>query len=266
MISRYDSKKGSGSFSHTEDRIYKNRNCKAFLKSWASHVLFVLCSLSLHAQNQSSATIDSIRTRYEIAARPYLYNGFEYVHYDRHIYDGLLPYYIDHSYATGDIWYEGRHFHDIPLLYDVVKDLVITPNNFTSRSIGEIALITDQVDSFSLRDHFFINIIDSSQVRPGFYARLYKGRTTLLYGRLRKFLEKGKIMPEGGVWDVITPYERFFIVIDNTFHMVNTRTELSRLLHLKKAAVKRFMRQEKLDFKHNKEAALVAVVRHFDPQ
>lgn len=266
MISRYDSKKGSGSFSHTEGRSYQKKRCRSFRNYWVFHVLLVLCSLSSHAQSKSSATIDSIRTRYEIATKPYLYNGYEYVRYDRHIYDGLNPYYIDRDYAKGDIWYEGRHFHNIPVMYDIVKDLVITPNNFTARSIGEIALNTYQVDSFTLRDHFFVNIVDSSQVRPGFYARLYSGRTTILYGRLRKNLEVGKIMPEGGVWDVITTYNRFYLVTDTTFHLVNTRTELSHFLHQKKSAVKRFMRKEHLDFKHDKETALVETVRHFDPQ
>ncbi|HEY0272140.1 MAG TPA: hypothetical protein VGC22_03095 [Chitinophaga sp.] len=227
--------------------------------------MLVMLSCSALAQQQSRPGIDSVRLHYEKMATPYLYNGFEYVHYDQHIYNNLDPYFRSRAYGVGDIWYQGRHFADQRMILDIVLEQLVIPNDYLPGTYGQLVLLHDRVDSFSLHGLRFIHMRDSTQYRPGFYARLHKGRTTTLYARYVKDLEKGKITPDG-IWDAITDHNYYEMEVAGQFHVVHTQADISRLLGQKRKVVKRYLRNQDIEFKRERERAIVAVVRHFDPQ
>lgn len=228
-------------------------------------MVFTLFSFACFAQQQSSGFIDSVRQHYEKMATPFLFNGFEYVRYDMRIYKQEHPYFRKPAFSPGDIWYDGRYFAGRTLLYDDVKEQVIIPADYIPGFYGQIALLSERVDSFNVYGMQFIHMKDSSRYSPGFYARMHQGSKGTLYGHFRKTLQKGVITSDG-VRDVITDVTYYEWESNGTFRFVRTQADLSRALQVKRSQLKRYIRSQGIEFRTDREAAMMAAVKHFDPQ
>lgn len=264
----------SQQFPVTGDRVCRivQENEKFCLRKGASAypraffvMVFVLFSFACFAQQSSSGFVDSVRQRYEKMATPFLFNGFEYVRYDTHVYKQEFPYFRKPAMAPGEIWYDGRYFTGRTLLYDEVKEQVVIPADYSPGLYGQIALLSERVDSFNIHGLQFLHLKDSTKYRPGFYARMHQGRKGVLYARFLKNLEKG-VVTQDGVWDVIMDASYFEWESNGVFLFMRTQADLSRALQVKRGQVKRYIRSQGLEFRKDREAAMVAAVQHFDPQ
>ncbi|MGC4023425.1 MAG: hypothetical protein QM734_16475 [Cyclobacteriaceae bacterium] len=110
-----------------------------------------------------------------------LYNGSEYLTYNP--LNGEHPYlYI--NWKEGSINYDGQLFNNVPLLYDISIDQVIT-KSFTG---ADFQLVKPFINFFTLGDRKFINLKDSS-IQSGFYEILFDSKIKVYSKHVKKFRE-----------------------------------------------------------------------------
>jgi hypothetical protein len=226
----------------------------------ASLLLYNLLTMRLQAQSidtdslVTAAAYTSAVQQYHsfIAPEPGLYRGRQYVVYAYRIRDGH-PYFDEGRVVKGAVLYDGILYNDVPLLYDLVKGLLITNDPF---KFYKVALFNGQIDSFTLEDHIFIRQKDSlspSLPRVGFYEQLYKGRIMLL----KK--EKKTIQQNMDLSQYIEHTTSYYIKKGETWYPVNNKRSLLYALKDRSREVKKFLRKNGLKMRKEKENTLIKV-------
>ena len=189
-----------------------------------------------------------------------LFNGSRYVPpkqtFEQH------PYFLSEDWITGSLFYDGEYFHDVPLMYDLASDVLIT-EHFPSGH--PIRLVPEKLDHFSVDNHFFEKIINDSVSGTlpgtGFYEVLYQGESKVVASR-SKFLRE-KI--EGTV--VTITYEeknRYFILRNGVFFPVRSKGSVLKLMDDRRQELKKYLKQKKIVFSDNRERALKTLAEHYD--
>jgi hypothetical protein len=172
------------------------------------------------------------------------------------------PYFDQNEMQQGTIVYNGILYKDVALILDLVKETLVTND---TRKIYKIALIGEEIDSFTIQDHIFIHYKDSinAPFRPGFYERLHNGPLTIL----KK--EKKTIRPEIE-FQVLNKYVdysvSYYLKKNNTWHPVNSEKSLLRAFGPDASALKKFLRNNKLKFKQDKDNTLLRSAAWYESQ
>jgi hypothetical protein len=186
-----------------------------------------------------------------------LYNGTDYIVY--------LPKYEEHPYFQLDDWtygsiiYWGELYENVPLLYDLSIDQVVTEHNRGN----PIKLIAEKIDGFTMLDHTFVRLERDSNnnISAGFYDRLYDG-TSKVYAKHQKAhretLEAKEVIPR---FDEST---RYFLYKDGLLHPVKTKGSVIQILEDHKQEVKTYIRKNRIYFKNNRDVAIVRVTEFYD--
>jgi len=191
---------------------------------------------------------------------PGLYRGSQYVIYAYQIKEGH-PYFDQDHMQTGSVLYNGVLYKDIPLIYDVVKGSLVTQDPY---KIYQIALINEEIDSFTIQNHIFIHLRDSldpTAPRPGFYELLYNGRIAILKKEEKVVRED---VTTGVINKYIVPYVSWYLKKNNTWYAVDNKKELLRAFKDKGPELKKFMRNNGLKFKQDKDNTLIKTAAWYD--
>jgi hypothetical protein len=237
-----------------------------FLKNLLG-VLFFLPVLSLAQQSpqDTSFVASSIRQAKKIytqniQGQAHLYNGSDYKEYNQ--IDDEHPYFISDDWVLGTVEYYGEHFDNVPLLYDISSDLVITENYYSS---NKMQLVNELLKAFTIQEHKFVrldrNASKNLNIKTGFYEMLYDGRLKV-YSRITKTLQErisvSKIEAE---FDQKT---RYFMYKNEVFYEVSSKASVLQVLGDKKHELKRFVKSNHIRFKKNKKNAIVAMANYYE--
>jgi hypothetical protein len=112
------------------------------------------------------------------AGKARFYNGILYLGYDHHPQGH--PFFGSDSMLTGSVYYHNVYYPEIPLGYDLTKDIVIMPDQ---RASVIFQLPSDETRYFTIGTHHFIRIspadsMASNAPATGFYEELYKGKAS----------------------------------------------------------------------------------------
>ncbi|HXB05721.1 MAG TPA: hypothetical protein VNW04_01360 [Puia sp.] len=196
-----------------------------------------------------------------VSPDPSLYRGALYPEYAYQIKTGH-PYFED-SLIRGALLYNGVLYEHIPLIYDVVLDVVVINDPY---NIWKIALNREHLDSFTVENHSFVRIGDSlnpTAPRNGFYEQLYRGR-------VRLFRKETKSIQMEASWAGLQ-FEKYTLTVisyylkkGETYYAVNNRQSLLTALKDKSSQVKKFIRSNHLRMRNDKENTLVKVITWYD--
>lgn len=228
--------------------------------SVAALLLFNLLTVVIKAQSPEK---DSLATAAAYASavqqyhsfmtpEPGLYRGRQYVVYAYQIKDGH-PYFDEGHTLNGSVLYDGMLYKDVPLQYDLVKELLVTNGPVSNY---KISLFNERVDSFTMGAHIFIRLKDSltpSAPHVGFYQQLYKGRLTLL----KK--ERKDIQHDQDFNQFIEHATSYYLKKDGIYYSVNNKRSLLYALKDRNKELKRFMRKNGLKMGQEKESTLIKV-------
>ncbi len=200
--------------------------------------------------------------RYQTAMHlhAHLYNGSEYVDYDNRI-DGH-PYFESDEWEDGAVHYDGTLYRGVPLLYDVKLDQLVTEN---LAGPLRIRLVPEKVRYFTLLNHTFVRIVADSTgeggVRTGFYDQLYDGGVQVLAKRVKLIHEQ---ISSGQVERHFYGRDRHYIRKGNQFYPVKGKGSVLSVFDDRKRELQRFLREQKIRYKQNPEAAMVQLARRYD--
>jgi hypothetical protein len=221
--------------------------------------------LPLSAQsNQDSITIsrgkESAMRQYQLATEGthHLYNGSEYIAYeplnDEH------PYFLTEEWILASIKYDGEWFHNIPLLYDIHREKLVTSYYYKG---NKMELNNYMIEEFVIDNRRFLNFkesTDSTTKRKGFYESLYDGKSSVIARREKKFSQTIDVTE---VSRKFIESSSFFILTKGKFNKISSQSDLLKALTSYKKELKIFIRKNHL-FQKNFESSVVQAARYFD--
>ena len=227
----------------------------------------LLCSLitSVFAQVAGSdSAILKQASQYALAryeqldgGRDRLYNGYEYVGYDPRIRGH--SFFEDNNWQNGSVLFDGRAYSAVPMLYDIVRDVVVIEHGAGFR----MTMRSDQVKTFSLLNHTFVRLSDTTSqgFRTGFYDLLYDGPTQLLARRTKTILINPSVTSGFGEFDAKAMY---YIHKGNHYYPVKNKKTLLAVLTDHKQELVSYARKQKIRFRPDPEPAILALTQQYD--
>ena len=172
--------------------------------------------------------------------------------------DGGHAFFMNEKYTEGTVTLNGVIYHLVNLMYDIVRNELVLLNIDQTNGI---VLQPENVNSFTLHQHHFINIKQAQQeIKAGYYDLLYKGRMSLLAKREKEVTEK----IDQTIEKVVSEKTSYFLLKDAKYHPVNGKAALLKLLHSTNTENLAFIKKNKLNFKKDLANAMVSLINFHD--
>ena len=171
----------------------------------------------------------------------------------------FIPFYPTDSLQAGTITYNGIPYHDVAMLYDIVRDEVaVRPPEGGYR----VQVRSSKVSDFSLGSQRFVRLDSTSGLPAGFYQQLYKGGVVVLAHRQKIIHED----ISGGTYKAdYLPKDRFYIRKEGEYHEVKSKGSTLSLFPDQSKVLRKYLRANKLKFNDNqREQALVKLVQQYE--
>lgn len=189
-----------------------------------------------------------------------LYNGPEFIPYgfvsptNANFKDSV-------TFVIGNVNYDGVLYTNVPLIYDLHQELLITRlhNGFTSYS-----LLNEKIDNFDMFDHHFVRFQPDDINRimaAGFYDELYNNKLQLLAKRYKDLQEEHL---EFTITNVFSEKNTYFLKKENKYYRVQNSSDFLKVLRNKKNELKKYVKDNKLDFRKNRERSMIMLVSYYD--
>ncbi|MBS1526321.1 MAG: hypothetical protein JST19_11770 [Bacteroidetes bacterium] len=218
---------------------------------------------SAFLQNALSQTVDNFNTAMGEQAR--LYNGHEYLPYDRSIQGNALYPPAAKSLETGEITYDGFVYKKVPMMYDIYKDAVVV---LLYNKFSMFSLLSERVSDFTLLGHHFVRVDadtlkdDKSGMTTGFYDQLYGGKTEVLAKRTKT------IQNSTNSAIILETYfiekNEYYVRKGKTYYKVGGKGSFLNVLKDKKALLQRYMKDQQIDYRANPELAMAQLAAYYD--
>jgi len=189
-----------------------------------------------------------------------LLSGTEYLEYTPNNTIGN-QFYLGATAQPGNVYYDGRYFVKVPLLYDLKLDQLILAD--TVRRV-KLRLITERVAFFVLDGRRFVRLgADSATGLPaGFYQQLLAGRTQLLVRRSKRVAEE---IEQQHLKFVYKENARLLLKKDGRLTEINKLKTLLDALADRKPELQKFARSQQLKFSPAaREASAVQLVSYYN--
>jgi hypothetical protein len=210
------------------------------------------------APSDRSVALLSRLAHAELGPDSRLYNGHEYIR------NGTpakgFPFFDSDSLQPSTLAYDGILYHDMPIEYDLVLDEVAI-RDYTGRSL--ISLISEKIDHFSIGSHYFQYIAGNSAAgapSPGFYEVLLSSGQVTLLARQQKKLVFPSNREDQPRYDQLDFY---YLRLGDRFAPIDGKDALLDALKDKKEALKKYIKENKIRFKHRLETALILTTAHY---
>lgn len=226
-----------------------------FLKTTAFGQHPVSDSLFVQAASQQAV----LRYEQAMAKQEHVYEGNEYVAHDHRI--KIHPFYPTDSLLAGNITYKGIRYHDVPMLYDIVRDEVaVQPPEGGYR----IRVHPDKITTFSLGQHQFIRLVGDSTtgVATGFYEILNNGPVQVLAHRIKTVHED---ISSGTYKADYLVKDRFYIRKEGHYYETRTKRSVLSLFPDQAKTLRKYLRANHLKFNdEHREQAITQAVKRYD--
>ena len=216
-------------------------------------MLFSLSSPPILAQRVPDSALQQY-LHHELGADSRLYNGYEYIR------NGTpakgFPFFDSDSLQTATLSYDGILYRNFPLEYDLVLDRVVI-RDYSGKTL--ISLISEKVDDFSVGTHHF-QYISGNAPSPGFYEVLLSSDHVSLLARRQKRLLFPSNREDQPRYDQLNFY---YLRLGDRFYPVDGENALLDVLKDKKDALKKYIRENKVRFKHQLQTALTLTTAYY---
>jgi hypothetical protein len=196
-----------------------------------------------------------------IGDESHLYNGPQYVNYDKYYVTGHQFYRTDDP-APASIYYDGASYAQVPMLYDIMLDKIVLEH---PSSEFQLSLINEKVKYFTFQNHTFIRLekdsLANTPIKTGFYDLLHDGKVQFLAKRLKNLQEQAT---QEGMKGSFEQQNRFYIRKENIYYPVRDKRSVLKILPDKKKELQRHIREQNLKFGKNREEAILRLTQYYN--
>lgn len=196
-----------------------------------------------------------------------LYNGHEYLPYDPHIRGNALFPYTVQSWEYGEVNYDGIVYQNVPLMYDINKDIVVV---LLYNKFSMFALTSNRVHDFSFANHHFVRIDadtlekNDAGITTGFYDQLYDGKIEILAKRTKSLqgtTNNANSVPE----TYFLSKDEYYLKKGNTYYNLSlSQGSILKLLKDKKSEIQQYLKSNKIRFKDDREGNMARIGAYYD--
>jgi len=232
-------------------------------------VLIITWSILANGRACAQTEIDSTGLNHVIAnyntaigQQSYLYNGPEYEFYDPLIKGNAYVFDIK-AFSPGIVSYNGEVYNNVPMLYDINKDIVVILlyNHFT-----KISLLSTWIPEFWLLNHHFVRINSDSTGRAalatGFYDQLYRGQNTQILVRREKSIQTAT--GSNSVETFFREAKSYYVKKGGSYLSFSGKGGLLDIFKDKKKELRQYIKTNNIDFRENFEQAITNVATYYD--
>jgi hypothetical protein len=197
-----------------------------------------------------------------IGQQSHLYNGPEYEFYDPLI-KGNAYVFDNKSFTPGSVKYGTAVYRDIPMLYDLNKDVVVVLlyNHFT-----KFSLLNERVHEFWLLNHHFIRLNADSTgkaaLATGFYDQLYQGKNIGIIVKRAKSIQTST--GNNTIESFFSETKNYYVKKGNNYLSFSGKGGLLDIFKDKKKELRQYIKTNNLDFRENLEQAIVSAATYYD--
>jgi hypothetical protein len=187
-----------------------------------------------------------------------IFSGTEYA--EQHdLRSGHHPFFLTDDWSDGTVIYEGEVYRKVSMMYDISIDKVIVEHYYNH---SMLQLVKGKVGLFSFMGHTFTHVsVNNSNLAEGYYELLYGGDTKVLAKHEKT---KERTIQSHKVTFFYLEKSRYYILKDGVYHGVKDKSSLLKLLEDQKPALKKFMREMKIDFRHKRAKAIAQIAEFYD--
>lgn len=191
-----------------------------------------------------------------------LFNGAFYEFYLPRI-TGSAYFKDSQEFTKGSVVYDGFLYEDVPLLYDMYRDVVVSvfyEGNF------KFSLISEKVTEFKIDNHHFVYVdkgLDSTKSvgRTGFYDRLYNGKVKI-YSKRTRLLQEATDSRYARQFFV--PKNFYYVEKDKMLHSFASLGSFLSLFKKEKSEMRKYLKKNEIRYKDNPERAMVLLASYYD--
>jgi hypothetical protein len=236
---------------------------------------FPFCSLlivglsflnNIHGQNSSpgksnTRMSDSLVALYRstMGQADRFYNGTEYMGYVMR--PKGHPFFESNQMQLSEISVEGVIYSD-SILYDLIDDAIILKDYSGAYNVR---MVKEKIRSFKYMGHSFVRLgasADSTdEMPPGFYEQLYNGKTAV-FVKHKKQLNTTAL--QGEVISEYVQYDTYFVRKENEYYRISNVKSLLDAFSEKRSEVRRFLREQHLDYKNDPRHTTRKAAEFFD--
>lgn len=228
-------------------------------------IIFKVNAQTINPDNQGEKTAaQNLESYFNIAIKQQskLFNGAFYEFYLPRI-TGSAYFKESSEFTKGSVLYDGFLYQDVPLLYDLYRDLVISTfynGNF------KFSLVSEKVTEFNIDNHHFVYLnrgadTDKSIKRTGFYDLLYNGK-------IKVYCKRGKLMEEENdgryANNFFVSKNAYYLEKNNMIYQFEKQASFLSLFKSEQAEMKKFLKKKGIKFKDNPEYAMVLLASYYD--
>lgn len=188
-----------------------------------------------------------------------VYQGREFIPYNQNIKGS--PFFMNTEPVNGTLEYNGIEYPNIFFTLDQVADKVVL-KNFTNEYL--MIAPSEKIRRFNIGNHFFFRPETEQKFNglndTGFYEILYPGKTMVVAKKTKKV----QYYPGEDLPYQFTSYSNYFIYDQEIFREVGSQKELISFYKNKDSEIRKFLRNEKINFKKNREEVLVRSAKFYD--
>ncbi|GAA0878004.1 hypothetical protein GCM10009119_09720 [Algoriphagus jejuensis] len=168
------------------------------------------------------------------------------------------PYYFSRQFENGSLTINGITYPQVPLLYDVYRDQVVT---FHPVFKQKILIKPEKIDAFNLangtRFKYFSGNESHLRNGNGIYEVLGEGKFTALAKQFKTTKSKRELSKYDEEYVDKVDY---FLRKDGQFYQVSKESAVLKVLGLEKKNVRKELKAKNLNFKNNPETYLHYIV------
>jgi|GEM_PF-1336527 len=170
-------------------------------------------------------------------------------------------FFLNNEWMPESITFDGQLFRNVPVMYDITSDELITESVTGNPQI----LPRDRISNFSLMGRYFEKIrnsdYESSLPRSGFFEVLYDGKTKVICLRQKFVQEK---MEHNKIERDFYEKSKYFVLINGKFFQIKSKRSLLQLLEDRKTELRAFVKKNKNAFKNYPEVSLATISKEYD--
>lgn len=194
----------------------------------------------------------------EVKEDSHLYTGEEYIGYAANIQGHAF--FNNDQMLSSEIFYDGTLYKNVPLLYDIVRQEVVT-NNYNKS--GQIKLLNQKIKYFKLQGHTFRNfssVEDSDEnITNTIYDEVFDGKASVLVRRIKHI--KNGLKAEDPTSFV--EEDEYYIRNEKSLYAISGKSSVLEAFRNKKESIKIFIRKNKFNFKKNLETELITTAAYY---
>lgn len=237
---------------------------KRLLLCYSTLLLLLQAAPSLAQPKSFSSTDPEIKARQfysnEMGASAALYEGKEFINYNFRI-EGT-PFYSGDQLQKGSIYHAGILYNDVSMKYDLVGNVpVIFHNDLTY----PIKLAPESTPWFRINGHRFERLVKETEESPvpetGYYDIIIDDEISFLVKRQRSILEETENLQVRRWYENRNDY---YLKKDGEFHEIKARRHLLNVLDDRRKEVKKFLKQNDLKVRKQREEAIRRAVEYYN--